>query len=352
MNRTRKLLTLLLAACLLTGCTRTPSGPEPTAVPTATAVPDMTRSSGSGFYFDTHVTVTFYGADETLLEDVWAACARYEQLLSRTLPESDVSRINAAGGETVTVAPETWAILQRAKELSRMTDGAFSVTIAPLSALWDFTGGTRRMPTDAERLAALPLVDDQAIVLGDGHTVTLPAGMQIDLGGIAKGYIADRIADMARTRCYGMVLSLGGNVYVTGDKPDGTLNSVGIQDPKKPTGIPLSVIFAKNISAVTSGTYERGFYGPDALWYHHILDPGTGSSARSDLASATLVLTSSMDADALATACIVMGSEKALAFVKENGLDALFITGDGRTLASEGFMEKYQYVLYEELVRK
>ncbi len=340
-------LAALLLALGLTACAPA-SAPSPTASPTPAVT--AARTSGQGFYFDTTVTVTLYGADETLLRDIWAECARYEQLLSKTVDGSDVSRINAAGGKAVAVSPETWAILQRAKELSAMTDGAFSVTIAPLSALWDFTRGTRRMPTEAERLAALPLVDDQAIVLGADGAVTLPAGMQIDLGGIAKGYIADRVADLARGRCTCMVLSLGGNVYVTGQKSDGTYNTVGIQDPQKPTGTPLWVLFLRDISVVTSGTYERGFYGPDALWYHHILDPKTGTSARSDLASASFVLPSSMDADALATACIVMGSEKALALCQTHGLDAMFITRDGKTLTTNGFEEKYHPTLYADLV--
>ena len=139
-----------------------------------------------GFYFDTVVTITLYGADDTLMEDIWAACKRYENMLSKTVEGSDVSRINNAHGQTVTVDAETWNVLNEAKKLNRLTGGAFAITIAPLTAQWDFTGGTNRMPTDEERIAALPLVDDEQLTLGENNTVTLPAGMQIDLGGIAK----------------------------------------------------------------------------------------------------------------------------------------------------------------------
>ena len=145
----------------------------------------------------------------------------------------------------------------------------------------------------------------------------------------------------------GAIISLGGNTYVVGDKPDGSYNSVGVQDPFDQTGALEGVLFCKNISAVTSGTYERGFAGPDGTWYHHILDPKTGMPARSDLVSATLLMTSSMDADALATACIVIGSEKALQLAADNGLDAVFITADGRTLMTDGFEAKYGYMTYE-----
>lgn len=112
--------------------------------------------------------------------------------------------------------PETWNVLSEAKKLNRLTGGAFAITIAPLTAQWDFTGGTNRMPTDEERIAALPLVDDEQLTLGENNTVTLPAGMQIDLGGIAKGYIADQVAALVRGRCSGAMLNFGGNVYAVG----------------------------------------------------------------------------------------------------------------------------------------
>ena len=147
-----------------------------------------------GFYFDTVVTIVLYGAPEGLLDEIWADCARYEQLLSKTIQGSDVDRINHAGGQPVQVDHETWEILRRAVEVSDSSGHDFSVTIAPLTALWDFTDGTNRMPTDEERLAALPLVNDDLLVLGENDTVTLPEGMEVDLGGIAKGYIADQIA--------------------------------------------------------------------------------------------------------------------------------------------------------------
>ena len=141
--RKRLLCALVLIALLLTGC----------AAQDAPA-PAQDKVSGVGYYFDTVVTLTLYGAPEGLLDTLWQECGRYERLLSRTVPSSDVDRINRAEGEPVQVDPETWTILQRAVEISRLTEGAFSVTIAPLSTLWDFTGETPRMPDDAQRLAA------------------------------------------------------------------------------------------------------------------------------------------------------------------------------------------------------
>lgn len=318
-SHVRLLALLLLLAALLSGCSGQEPAPEPTSAPV--------KRSGVGFYFDTVVTATLYGGEEGLLEEIWAACARYENLLSKTIAGSDVDRINKANGETVTVDPETWAILQRAKDISQMTGGAFAVTIAPMTAMWDFTDGTNRMPTDEQRLSALPLVNDEAIALGDNNTVTLPAGMEIDLGGIAKGYIADQVAKMVEGRVSGAVLSLGGNVYVLGSKPDGSTYNVGIQDPDGGSGSVLAVVNTTDRSVVTSGIYERQFT-LDGVTYHHILDPVDGLPSCSDLSSATIIGKSSMDADALATACIVLGREKALEMMAEQGIEGVLITRD------------------------
>lgn len=297
------------------------------------------KVSGTGYYFDTVVTLTLYGAPEGLMEQLWQECARYEQLLSKTIRGSDVDRINHAQGQPVTVDAETWQILKRAREISIKTGGAFSVTIAPLSAQWDFTGGTKRVP-DAESIhAALPLVNDSLIVLGENNTVTLPEGMSIDLGGIAKGYIADRLAAMIRGRVTGATLNFGGNVFAVGSKADGSPFRIGIANPEDP-GSAAAVVTVKDRSVVTSGTYQRCFT-LDGQTYHHILDPETGMPAETGLASASVIAQSSMDADALATACIVLGMEQAVALVEEMGLEALLITDEGDMIATPGLMEKY-----------
>lgn len=283
MKKTAVLSGLMALTLLLGGCSAQQAGGEtPTTPPAAAATVDPAeKTTGVGFYFDTVVTITLYGADDTLMDDIWAACKRYENMLSKTVEGSDVSRINNAHGQTVTVDAETWNVLSEAKKLNRLTGGAFAITIAPLTAQWDFTGGTNRMPTDEERIAALPLVDDEQLTLGENNTVTLPDGMQIDLGGIAKGYIADQVAALVRGRCSGAMLNFGGNVYAVGTKPDGSAYRVGVQDPDEPnssspTGVmsvtnssgPIGVVSVIDRSVVTSGIYERGFT-IDGVRYHH-----------------------------------------------------------------------------------
>lgn len=290
-----------------------------------------------GYYFDTVITVTLYAPDSTLMADIWKVCEQYENMLSKTVSGSDVDRINRAGGEAVTVSTDTWRILREAKAVSEASGGAFSVTVAPLTTLWDFTGGTKRMPTDEERLAAVPLVDDSRLELLEDNQVRLPAGMSIDLGGIAKGYITDRVAEMARSRCSAALLNFGGNIYCVGHKPDGSVFNIGIRDPLADSpDVPKCVVSFTDSSLVTSGTDQR-FFILDGVRYHHILDPKTGLPAWTDLASVTVASESSMLADAAATACIVMGGTEALRFLASMDLEALLITTDGDIFITPGF---------------
>ena len=286
------------------------------------------RRSVVGFYLDTVITLTAYVNDDAVLDDALEACGRYERLLSRTVEGSDVWRINHAGGRPVKVSADTIAILEAAREVSRMSSGAFDVTIAPVSTLWDFTSGAAVLP-DADALAQAAARVDWSQVRIDGDAVTLPEGMMIDLGGIAKGYIADAIkAYLADRGVKSAILSFGGNIVAIGVKPDGTPWKVGIQDIDKPTG--ESMLVAKNAggSTVTSGIYERGFEA-DGVYYHHILDPKTGWPVQNELASVTIFSDSSMLGDALATAAFALGTEAGAALIEGiEGVEAVFIARD------------------------
>ena len=343
MRTTMKRLTALTAAAmLLTGCSaqvESNAAEQPTAAVAETEQSASERTSSVGFYFDTVVTFTLFGADDTLMDDLKSACTRYENLLSKTIATSDVGRLNAAEGQPVKVDPETMTILRRAKSISDDTEHAFSVTIAPLTALWSFKEDSPRMPSDEERIAALPLVNDDALVLGEDDTVTLPAGMEIDLGGIAKGYIADVLAALCEKRSTGAMLNFGGNVYVTGSKPDGTPYRIGVRDPKSPADS-IATVSVGQSTVVTSGIYER-YFELDGVMYHHILDPKSGMPSQTDLASVTIIGESSMDADALCTACIVLGREKSLEMLEKLGVDALFIDREDNVTTTQGFAEKF-----------
>ena len=303
---------------------------------------DLPKQTEVGFYLDTVITLTAYVEDAQVLKDALEECERYEQLLSRTVEGSDVWRINHAEGETVEVSDDTVAILQCAKRISELSDGAFDVTIAPVSTLWDFTSGSAVLPGEETITKAAELVDYTKITI-EGNRVTLPSGMMIDLGGIAKGYIADRIkAFLEKRGVRHAILSFGGNVVAIGNKPDGSQWTVGIQDIDKGIGTSMLKTRISGGSVVTSGIYERGF-DLDGVRYHHLLSPETGWPVQNELASVTIISESSMEGDALSTAAFVLGQEKGLALIEGmKDVEAVFIGRDRAVTGTSG--AKYEWM--------
>ena len=294
------------------------------------------KQSVVGYYLDTVVTLTAYVDDAQVLRDALEECGRYERLLSRTIEGSDVWRINHASGQPVKVSDDTLTILDCARQVSALSDGMFDVTIAPVSTLWDFTSGAAVLP-DADAIAgAAELVDISKLEI-DGGEVTLPEGMMIDLGGIAKGYIADAVKRYLMDRgVESAILSFGGNIVAIGMKPDGSPWKVGIQDIDKPTGEYMLVSKNYGGSTVTSGIYERGF-DLDGVRYHHILDPHTGWPVQNELASVTIFSESSMWGDALSTGAFALGTQKGMAMIEGlEGIEAVFIARDRTATYTSG----------------
>ena len=295
---------------------------------------------------NTVITLTAYTEDGQVLKDAMEECRRYERLLSRTIEGSDVWWINHAEGAPVEVSDDTAAILKCAIKIGDLSNGAFDVTIAPVSTLWDFTSEKAVLP-DAEQIAkAAELVDYLKIEL-DGNTVRLPAGMMIDLGGIAKGYIADRIRIYLEERgVKHAILSFGGNVIAIGMKPDGSQWTIGIQDIDRPTGDPMLKTRSSGGSVVTSGIYERGF-DLDGIRYHHLLSPDTGWPVQNELASVTILSDSSMEGDALSTAAFVLGREAGMKLIESlDGIEAVFIARDRSVTSTSG--AEYEWIRQAE----
>jgi thiamine biosynthesis lipoprotein len=299
-----------------------------------------TKESVVGYQLDTIITLTAYCEDKAVLEDALKECDRLEQLLSKTIEGSDVWRINHAEGQPVEVDPVTAEVIRTALAISEISEGAFDITIAPASALWDFKAETPALP-DAEALAeAASRVNWRALQL-EGNTVTLPAGMMIDLGGIAKGYIGDAVRAYLENRgITSAVLAFGGNIVTIGTKPDGKLWKIGVQDIDGPAMESMLVLQMGGGSAVTSGNYERGFE-LDGVRYHHILEPATGWPVQNSLASVTILGDSSAMGDGLSTAAFVLGEEKGLALIESmKDTEAVFILKD-RTVITTSGGEKY-----------
>lgn len=291
-------------------------------------------ASRTGFALDTVVSVTVYEANtdkEKLLDDCFTELERLEGLLSATIADSDISRINGAGGKPVVVAEETAELLSLSQWYGRLSDGAFDITMRPVTALWDFSSET--VPDAAVLSEAVSLVDYRRLAV-EGTTVTLPTGA-LEPGGIAKGYIADRLCDLLRAGgATSALIDLGGNIVVLGQKGKSDWR-VGIKDPANTAEL-CAVVSGSDLSVVTSGIYERGFT-KDGVRYHHLLSPETGEPVQNELASVTIVSKSSVQADALSTACFVMGEEKGMALAASlDGVEVLFVRRDGTIRATAG----------------
>lgn len=287
-----------------------------------------------GYYFDTFVSLQGR-CKESVLQEALQECARYEALLSKNRQDSDVWRLNHAQGERVPVSEETRAILSMAQEVSEASHGWFDVTIAPASALWDFKAEAPALPEAAALAEAAALVDYTQVTIAPAG-VCLGEGQSIDLGGIAKGYVADALVSFLADRgVTDALVNIGGNVKALGQNERRGPWQVAIQDPAGQYGSGVGVVsLPSGYSLVTSGVYERGF-DLDGVRYHHILDPHTGYPIQNGVASVSILAQSSLLADALSTACFALGAEEGLALAAAYGVEAFFILADGSTMYTE-----------------
>ena len=272
------------------------------------------------YYFNTVVNLTFYNeTDASLAEECFKICEEYENMLSRTVEESDIWNINQGKGEAVVVSEETYNLIKEALFYCELTEGRIDITVAPLMDLWNFTevSDNKIPPTHEEIQAKLAHVDYTLVELGPDNSVTLKdPEAAIDLGFIAKGYIADRLKEYPITQgVTSALINLGGNVITIGNKPDGSPYTIGIQKPFAPIGTTLDTVQVTDSSIVTSGTYERYFTYKDRT-YHHILDATTGEPVENTLTGVTILCPSSTKADALSTTCFVMGKDSALSYIQ------------------------------------
>lgn len=292
--------------------------------------------SRTGFALDTVIEIQIYEAKanvdkEAVLNDCFYEIARLEGLFSATLEESDVARINDAHGETVVVSTETAKLLTESLRYAELSDGAFDVTLRSVTELWDFS--SKHVPNKQSIATALKSVGYRRLAV-NGTSVTAD-DVKIDLGGIAKGYIADRLRDLLTARgVTSAMIDLGGNIVACGNKA-GEDWRIGVKDPNN-TELLCAVITGQDVSVVTSGIYERGF-DLDGIRYHHLLSPETGMPVQNGLASVTIACRDSVQADALSTACFVLGEEKGKQLVESlDGVEALFVRQDGTLVATDG----------------
>ena len=308
------------------------------------------------FAMDTVMEVTAYGSRvDTALTDAEDTIRELESQLSRTQADSLVSRLNRKGS-LLDAAGDDLALIARAIEYRDATGGAFDITIAPVMDAWGFTGDSFRVPEQSELDALLKKVNSDEIQI-HGSSVTLGEGQSIDLGGIAKGYTSDKVEAIFRgDDIESGKISLGGNVFVLGTKPDGSDWRVGIRDPQDESGLAV-ILLLRDAYAITSGGYER-YFEENGKTYHHIIDPATGYPADSGLLSVTVVADANGSGqewdqpgngtmcDAFSTALFVMGEEKALDFWRTGGynFDLVLVTADGRVVVTAGLADRFEEV--------
>lgn len=291
--------------------------------------------SRTHFALNTVITITLYEEDcDALFEECMHRIDDYEALFSRTKEGSDIYRINHANGAPVTVDSATAELLTLALSYAERSGGIVDPTIGTLSQLWNI-GDTNEgiVPSDAEIEEALSHVDYTKISV-DGTIVQLSdPEAKLDLGFIAKGYIADRLKEYLQSEGVASgIINLGGNVLTIGSKPDGSNYRVGIQKPFAESGTAIETLSLSDSSLVSSGNYER-YFEKDGVIYHHILSTENGYPADSGLSSVTIISQKSVDGDALSTLCFLLGYEDGRKLIDSlDDTEAVFIDESGNIL--------------------
>ena len=293
------------------------------------------------FAMDTYMTFTAYGQEaDTALQEAEEEIHKLEGEWSVTDENSQIYKINHSQGAPVTLSQDTAKILDFAMEMARQTDGALDPTIYPIMTAWGFTTDQNRIPSSEEIESLLENVGYEQAAL-NGNQIHLPAGMELDLGAVGKGYAGDLAAEILKERgITSALLDIGGNIQAIGSRPDGSDWRLGIRNPFGEGQV--GVLSVSDRAVVTSGNYERYFVGDDDQIYGHIIDPSTGYPADTGLASVTIIAEEGKVGDALSTAMFVKGPQEAEEYWRAHqDFDMLMITEDGEIRLTEGIEDSF-----------
>lgn len=330
--------TVLFAALLLagtSGCRGRSASPAPV------------QYKDTQLLMGTTVTITLYGDTREKLKPVadagFAEIKRLSTIFSRYDPNSELSHLNelAARGGTFPVSPEMATMLERCHDICLATGGAFDITVGPLSAVWRKARDTGQPPGELEILAAMGRMGCENLSVDASHrtaTFVVPR-MSLDLGGIAKGFITERAAQVIKNKGVSSALiNAGGDITAVGEKPGGEPWALGIQNPRDPEDM-IAKVLLKDAAVTTSGDYQQ-FFEKDGRRESHIIDPRTGHGAAETI-SVTVIAPEAELADALATALSVLGPDQGLKLLKDSfpQAKALIITPDKKLHYSPGFKE-------------
>jgi len=309
---------------------------------------DSMRSVTS-FQLGTRVELSvFEGGSSNILREAVNLISALENELSRNMEQSEIFNINInAGISSVNVSENAFFIINKSLYYSELSEGSFDITVGPLVSLWGIGTAEVKVPSPDEIHAAVDLIDFRRIKLTtspSGKMVFLEQkGMEIDLGGIAKGFIADKVYELLKADgVKSAIINLGGDVRLLGRRSEGRLFRIGIQDPFAGRGEYLGIYEGENISIVASGVYER-YYEEDGVRYHHIFDPKTGYPADNDIMGISVITDKTADADALSTLLFMLGAKGALEFTEglENA-EVIIITKDKKVILSSGIKNSFR----------
>lgn len=322
------ILGILILGFLLTACQKP-------------AVTLTTPESVNGFKLNTFAQIDSYsGIPKKTLNEALNLCDYYENIFSRTKEDSELSRVNS--NQTTDISKELYELISAGLEYAALSNGAFDITIGSVSKLWDFTAESPKVPDSGQIAEALTHVDYTSVSVsdnGDGtYSISKPDDVILDLGAVAKGYIADKIKDfLEENGVKHAIINLGGNVLCIGKKTNTDNFGIGVRKPFAANNEVLVALSIDDSSVVSSGNYERYFYADDGTFYHHILNPATGYSYDNDLSDVTILSKDSLTGDCLSTTCFCLGLEDGMKLIESlDGIEAVFVTNEGEIHYSSG----------------
>jgi len=301
------------------------------------------------FYLGTIIDITLYGTnDQTILTEVSTLINDYDNLFDRNDPSSDVNKINQLEvGEVLSINDMTYQLIDSALSYSDLSDGYFDITINPIVDLWQIGTEFQHLPDHEDIVNILPQIGFEKIKLLPNNQITLLSETSLDLGAIAKGFIADEIRTLLLNKGIKKALiNLGGNVYALGSSTDKHPWNIGVRHPDIEVGGALLKVMLEDKSVVTSGISER-FFEEDGKLYHHIFNPYTGYPVDNNLVSLTVISDDSIDGDALSTSLFALGEIKAFEMINSlTNIQIVVVTKDHNIYYSASLEEKIE--LFDE----
>lgn len=303
--------------------------------------------SRTEIFMGTAIKVTLYDSNnEEILNKVFDRIVEIENLVSINKEGTEIDELNKnAGVKPVKLSEDSYNIVEKGLEYSKISNGGYDISIGPLVKLWSIGLPEANVPTEDKIKEAINKVGYSKVEINkDTKEVFLKEeGMILDLGSIAKGYVTDEVVDILKKEGVTQaIIDLGGNIYALGKKDGVDRWKVGIQDPNSERGNVVGAIDVSDKTVVTTGIYER-FLEKDGVKYHHVLNPKTGYPYETNIAGVTIVSDKSIDADALSTLIFTKGVDEGLKFIEElENIDAIFITKDNKIYLTKGIKDNFQ----------